>query len=392
MLLPRLSPLAAAALLAGSMLAVATPAFADVGAEKETTLLALAERADRIVAGAISAALDENGALRVTVAAEVKPGVVGGADVRVAPPEVGVNPVAKPGQRGDTTAVIALSGVGGGWSVRGWERGIITNEEADPASIRNALTGYLGIIRSQSDPASRDETLATLLVSHLGSPVERIHRDAALSLADPRFVRFLAARVDTLAELFAVHPGDALFRMRLCDLLGAVGGEPALAALLAVARGEDDPSVLRAAAAAAKSIDPKKTLESAQAGVLAAKESATKARALCFLGWQRDARGVPQAAMLAADPDPVVKAVAVEALGRIGDVTAVPTLLRVLDAPADPADAAHKVREKTVLALGTIGGEQARARLTAMASAESDPARQEFIRLARDYPHTVSVD
>jgi HEAT repeat protein len=115
-------------------------------------------------------------------------------------------------------------------------------------------------------------------------------------------------------------------------------------------------------------------------------EATAVVRAAAILGWLRDRRAVqPLLALLASSSDPYILESAVEALGDIGDCTAVEELSDAL------ARSYVRVRGKAAEALGKLQGNRARAALISALNDRSAHVRTLAAEALAKLRHNESV-
>ncbi len=157
----------------------------------------------------------------------------------------------------------------------------------------------------------------------------------------------------------ALVDADASERACLCRVLGWLGGTGAIHALVALLDAEPDAAL--AAAAALSSLE-----QYAEPALLQAlRESGSDRRLLLLPIMGRRSTATPDIVACLEDPNPNVRALACDALGRVGDPKAVPVLFLRL---ADP-DA--RVSQGAVAAIQSIGGAEVE-RLASEAARSTD--------------------
>ena len=142
----------------------------------------------------------------------------------------------------------------------------------------------------------------------------------------------------------ALASADQGEQIAICDVLGVLGGEPAVAAL---SRLLDGPSPVALAAGAALA----RLAEEADTQLVLSLEESNSARRLILLPLLSRAGAVPGILRCLDDEDPTVRAAACDALARIGRPTAVPQLFRLL------ADANPRVVQAAVGAIQSLGSD-----------------------------------
>ena len=159
----------------------------------------------------------------------------------------------------------------------------------------------------------------------------------------------------------ALADADSSERAALCRVLGWLGGRSAIEGLVALLDGEPDAAQAAATALAGLEHDAEPAL------LRALRESGSDRRLLLLpIVGRRDTATTDIVACL-EDPNPNVRALACDALGRIGDRRAVPVLFQRLTDP----DA--RVSQGAVAAIQAIGGEEVER--LAVESARSPDAR-----------------
>jgi HEAT repeat protein len=214
------------------------------------------------------------------------------------------------------------------------------------------------------------------LAGLLTKPNDADVRIGALALAeiDDRYAdRFGARRVvdDALRAIDAeaasrrltqaVADADSSERSALCRVLGWLGGRSAVAGLVALLDGE--PEGVQAAATALAGLG----LDAEPALLQALRESGGERRLLLLPIVGRRNTATADIIVCLDDPNPNVRALACDALGRIADAKAVPLLfLRLTDPDA-------RVSQAAVAAIQAIGGEEVER--LAVGAARSPDAR-----------------
>jgi len=203
----------------------------------------------------------------------------------------------------------------------------------------------------------------------------------ALAEAVPASLEALRSRPSIARRLGQCLSGaDAAEQAALCRVLAWIGGEPAVAELLELL--EAEPQAGQAAAAALRSMGP--AAEPLLAHDLRESGSERRSRILPLLG--RGASVVAEVLACLDDADPTVRALACDALGRIGDPSAVPALFeRLADEDAYVAHAATGA----VLALG--GGEVEERALTA-ARSPSPAVRRGALQILGQFRYPRGLD
>ncbi len=164
--------------------------------------------------------------------------------------------------------------------------------------------------------------------------IYRVAKADAPAITDPRGLSLDWDGVE--AEPLADRLGDprVAVRQRTVDALGRLG-ERAVSALLAVVEGSSSSMTRRQAVWAASRIDGDPARAVVRHGLLDV-DATVRQAALHASAVRRDAGALAMLLDVLRDDGPVNQRVAAEALGRIGDVSAVPALLDATSAATDP--------------------------------------------------------
>jgi|CZKU01.1.fsa_nt_gi HEAT repeat protein len=177
----------------------------------------------------------------------------------------------------------------------------------------------------------------------------------------------------------AATDADSGERSAISRVLGWIGGAPAIHALVGLL--DADPETARAAAASLASLE-----RSAEPELLRALRTSGSERRLLLLPivGRRSSATTDVIACL-DDPNPNVRALACEALGRIGDASAVPVLFERL------GDADARVSQGAVAAIQAMGGTEVERRAVELARTGGARARRPALRILAYFGSVTSL-
>ena len=262
-----------------------------------------------------------------------------------------------------------------GYRFEGGEAEVLPLADRDEAEWTALIADQLRLqALAKTDCAAWTAEYAALLGHSLTSQDARIRGAALVELSLEAAVTKALSKDAALALAGIAGSADALEGQRLFALQALTHrADPALVGQLLAAGLSTDSARLQAAAAGA--LEQTLGLEGGATQVLAALEAApaSKARAIVLLGWlqAKGAVGLLTGELAAANA-----VAAADALGRIGDASA----LDALQAVAVDADRDQSTRDHALRAIGQIGGDAAKAFLTAQGT--------ESARFARDFSAT----
>jgi HEAT repeat protein len=187
--------------------------------------------------------------------------------------------------------------------------------------------------------------------------------------AVPASLRMVDAAGASRRLAHAVADADSSERWAISRVLGWIGGAPAIQALVGLLHA--DPETVRAAAASLANLERDAEPELARA----LRTSASEARLLLLPIVGRRSSAMPDVMACLDDASPNVRALACEALGRIGDASAVPVLFDRL------GDADARVSQGAVAAIQAIGGVEVEKRAVELARMGPPRERRAALRI-----------
>jgi HEAT repeat protein len=234
------------------------------------------------------------------------------------------------------------------------------------------------------------------LVGLLGNASDEVVRAAARGLTDLR-VRHIERFGDSTAVTSAVgaavaiedvtphvaralRGSDAGDTVALATILGWLQDDTGVSALIALLGGE--PAVAQSASAALRSLG-----QSAEPSILAAiraGDSALRACLLPLLGARRLVVG--ELIVCLADGDASVRAQACEALGRIGDPSAVGPLFALV------GDSDARVAQAAIAAVQSLGSDEAKAHVLATARSPEARTRRAALQILSYFGYPEGLD
>src|ERR1019366_9523316 len=239
-----------------------------------------------------------------------------------------------------------------------------------------------------------DPGAVPLLAELLTRPSDADVRIAAVSLVEihdryagrfgatsavPSALRTVDAASVSRRLAHAATDADSGERSAISRVLGWIGGAPAIHALVSLL--DADPETARAAAASLASLE-----RSAEPELLRALRTSGSERRLLLLPivGRRSSATTDVIACL-DDPNPNVRALACEALGRIGDASAVPVLFERL------GDADARVSQGAVAAIQAMGGTEVERRAVELARTGGARARRPALRILAYFGSVTSL-
>jgi HEAT repeat protein len=230
-------------------------------------------------------------------------------------------------------------------------------------------TGQPGAVRALAEMLERPNDVSVRVASEALVEIHRQHAErlGAVS-AVPQALRSIGPSVvSRLAK--AAPAADSHERAAICRVLGWVGGAEAIETLLGFL--DADPDSARAAAAALAALGPDAEPELLRA----LGESSSERRLLLLPIVGRRSAAAAELIGCLSDPNPSVRALACEALGRTGDDRIVPVLFERLEDP----DA--RVSQGAVAAIQAIGGAEVERRAAELARSTTSRARRPALRI-----------
>jgi HEAT repeat protein len=241
---------------------------------------------------------------------------------------------------------------------------------------------------------SADKRAVPRLCELLVSPVDSNVRVAALALMDlteaHRELYGSAALVQELLRESAsesalrrmsqvLAAADTSERIALCSVLGAMANEAAVPALARML--DSVPAVASAAADALKQLG-----QSANRELRVALAQGDSARRQILLPVLPQTRASAEVLACLDDPDPTVRALACDALGRIGDPSVVAALFRHLD------DANPRVVQAAIGAIQSLGTAENQALAIEVARSNAPGARRAALRILSYFGCADAID
>lgn len=230
-------------------------------------------------------------------------------------------------------------------------------------------TGQPAAVRALAEMLERPNDVSVRVASEALVEIHQQHAErlGAVS-AVPQALRSIGSPVvSRLAQ--AAPAADSRERTAICRVLGWVGGTEAIETLLGFL--DADPDTARSAAAALASLGA-----AAEPELLRALgESSSERRLLLLPIVGRRSLAAPELIACLSDPNPSVRALACEALGRTGDNRIVPVLFERLE------DGDARVSQGAVAAIQAIGGAEVERRAAELARSVGSRARRPALRI-----------
>jgi HEAT repeat protein len=197
--------------------------------------------------------------------------------------------------------------------------------------------------------------------------------------AVPNALRSIDAAAASRRLAHAAIDADSGERWAISRVLGWIGGGPAIHALVGLL--DADPETVRAAAASLANLE-----RDAEPELLRALRTSNSERRLLLLPIVgRRSSATADVVGCLEDPSPNVRALACEALGRIGDPSAVPVLFERL------GDADARVSQGAVAAIQAIGGIEVERRAVELARGGPPRARRPALRILAYFGSVASL-